>query len=92
MEKQLAEERAKMQAKILRDVSGGNTATQQKEQEQKMQTLIEKNNDKRDHEEEVRVAESHAKSPFGSLFNLPGKQSQSFEKNQPANRFANALR
>ena len=38
------------------------------------------------------MAESHAKSPFGSLFNLPGRQSQSFEKNTPANKFANALR
>jgi hypothetical protein len=36
--------------------------------------------------------DSHAKSPFGSLFNLPGKQSQSFEKNPAANKFANALR
>ena len=54
--------------------------------------LIDENNKQRDAEEEIRVNESHAKSPFGSLFNLPGKQSQSFEKNPAANKFANALR
>ena len=57
-----------------------------------MITLIEKNNEKRDHEEELRVQESHAKSPFGALMNLPGRQSQSFEGNPSANKFANALR
>ena len=57
-----------------------------------MKKLIEENNKKRDNEEEQRVQESHAKSPFGSLFNLPGRQSQSFENNPAANKFANALR
>ena len=40
----------------------------------------------------MRVQESHAKSPFGALMNLPGRQSQSFEANTSANKFANALR
>ena len=54
--------------------------------------MIEENNVKRDIEEERRVAESHQKSPFGSLFGLPGRQSQSYEGNKSATRFANALR
>ena len=40
-----------------------------------MKTLLHQNNELRDREEEIRAAESHAKSPFGSLFNLPGRQS-----------------
>ena len=40
-----------------------------------MKELIDKNNEQRDKEEEVRIIKSHAKSPFGSLFGLPGKQS-----------------
>lgn len=57
-----------------------------------MTVMIEENNVKRDVEEEKRVALSHSKSPFGSLFGLPGRQSQEFEGNKSANRFANALR
>ena len=38
-----------------------------------MKALINENNEQRDKEEEQRVAESHAKSPFGSLFGLPGR-------------------
>ena len=38
-----------------------------------MKVLIDINNNQRDQEEEVRVAESHAKSPFGNLFSLPGR-------------------
>lgn len=92
MEKTLVIERNRMQARLLRDVQLGNTSYQKEEQEKQMKTLIQENNEQRDREEEVRVAESHAKSPFGSLFGLPGRQSQSFEGNQPANKFANALR
>lgn len=57
-----------------------------------MKEMIDNNNKARDDEEERRVQESHAKSPFGSLFGLPARQSQSFEKNPAANKFANALR
>ena len=57
-----------------------------------MKDMIQKNNEDQAREEERRVEESHAKSPFGSLFGLPGRQSQSFEKNPAANKFANALR
>ena len=92
MEKTLVIERNRMQANLLKNVQLGNTSYQKEEQEKQMKTLIHENNEQRDREEEIRVAESHAKSPFGSLFGLPGKQSQSFENNQPANKFANALR
>ena len=57
-----------------------------------MKDLIDDNNKKRDDEEEARARTSHEKSPFGSLFGLPGRQSQQFEKNPAANKFANALR
>ena len=75
MERTLALEKSRMQARLLKDVQLGNTSYQKEEQQKTMITLIEKNNEKRDKEEEVRAAESHAKSPFGSLFNLPGRQS-----------------
>lgn len=75
MERTLAEEKARMQNRLLRDIQGGNSAPQKEEQEKKMKDLIEKNNAKRDREEEARAEESHAKSPFGSLFGLPARQS-----------------
>ena len=81
MEKTLALEKAKMQARLLKDVQLGNTSHQKEETVTTINKLIVENNEKRDRQEEVRVAESHAKSPFGSLFNLPGRESQSYEKN-----------
>ena len=75
MERTLAQEKSKMQAKLLRDCAGGNSQTNVKETESKMITLIENNNKTRDIQEDIRAQESHAKSPFGSLLNLPARQS-----------------
>ena len=64
-----------MQARLLKDVQMGSGPGQKEEREKEMQTLIVQNNIQRDEEEEKRVQESYSKSPFGSLFGLPGKQS-----------------
>ena len=53
----------------------GSGPGQKEEREKEMKTLIIENNKERDVEEEKRVQESYSKSPFGSLFGLPGKQS-----------------
>ena len=61
--------------------------------EEKMITMIEENNKKRDEEEEDKVRESQNKSPFAHLFGIRGGEFKSFEgKDNPANKFANALR
>ena len=65
----------------------------QKVTEEKMTTMIEENNKKRDEAEEEKVKESHNKSPFAHLFGMRGGEFKSFEgKDNPANKFANALR
>ena len=63
-----------MQADLLRN-AGGNNSHNVKETEDKMVVMIEKNNTIRDSIEENRARESHAKSPFGSLMNLNGRES-----------------
>ena len=57
-----------------------------------MVTLIEENNKKRDEEEDEKTRTSQAKSPFAHLFGIRGGEASSFEGNDPANKFANALR
>ena len=64
-----------MQAQLLKNVQAGSGPGQKEEREKEMKTLIVENNIQRDVEEEKRVQESYSKSPFGSLFGLPGKQS-----------------
>ena len=80
-----------MQATLLNDIqvaTGGST----KVTEEKMVTMIEANNKKRDEIEEEKVRISQDKSPFASLFGVRGGEMKSFENNQGANKFANALR
>ena len=87
-EKLLAEERAKMQQTLLLEAGGGNS----KVTEEKMQTLIMENNKQRDEQEEEKTRTSQAKPPFAHLFGIRGGEASSFEGNEPANKFANALR